>query len=66
MAMMDKLKSMLKGHEGQSSRGVDKVGDMVGRRTRGKHSRHVGTAQERLKDQLGRRRGGHGGEPPRP
>jgi hypothetical protein len=50
MSMMDKLKNMLKGHEGH----VDKGGDYVDKRTRGRYSGQVDTAQERLKDQLGR------------
>ncbi|MFI8961591.1 antitoxin [Streptomyces sp. NPDC053493] len=54
MSMMDKLKQMLKGHEDQAGRGVDKAGDYVDDRTQGKYSRHVDTAQDRLKDQMGR------------
>ncbi|WP_308404007.1 antitoxin [Streptomyces sudanensis] len=51
---------MLKGHEGQAGKGVDQAGDYVDKRTRGRHSRHVDTAQERIKGRLGGRRG----EPP--
>ncbi|CAL9334866.1 antitoxin [Streptomyces sp. enrichment culture] len=54
MSMMDKLKNMLKGHEGQAGKGVDKAGDYVDKRTQGRYSGHVDTAQDRLKDQLGR------------
>ncbi|MFF4401038.1 antitoxin [Streptomyces sp. NPDC001480] len=57
MSMMDKLKSMLKGHESQASKGVDKAGDYVDDRTQDKYSRQVDTAQEQLKDQLGREQG---------
>ncbi|MFF3767268.1 antitoxin [Streptomyces sp. NPDC001922] len=53
MSMMDKLKNMLKGHEDQASKGVDKSGDMVDDRTQGKHRRQVDTAQDKAKDQLG-------------
>ncbi|WP_159769795.1 antitoxin [Streptomyces sp. HM190] len=53
MSMMDKLKHMLKGHEEQAGKGVDRAGDFVDERTRGKHRRHVDTAQDRLKQQLG-------------
>ncbi|MFB7469905.1 antitoxin [Kitasatospora sp. NPDC056184] len=52
MSMLDKLKSMLKGHEEQAEKGVDKAGDMVDERTQGKYSGQVDTGQEKLKDQL--------------
>ncbi len=52
MSMMDKIKGLLKGHEDQAERGVDKAGDMVDERTQGKYSGHVDTGQEKLKDQL--------------
>ncbi|WP_380283025.1 antitoxin [Kitasatospora purpeofusca] len=52
MSMLDKLKSMLKGHEDQAEKGVDKAGDMVDERTQGKYSGQVDTGQEKLKDQL--------------
>ncbi|MET9954052.1 antitoxin [Streptomyces sp. NPDC006339] len=53
MSVMDKLKQMLKGHEDKAGQAVDKGGDYVDRRTQGKYSRHVDTAQDRLKQQLG-------------
>ncbi|MFF8602298.1 antitoxin [Streptomyces sp. NPDC015232] len=53
MSMMDKLKQMLKGHEDQAGKAVDKAGDMVDQRTQGKYARHVDTAQDRLKQQFG-------------
>ncbi|GGT45405.1 hypothetical protein GCM10010271_56640 [Streptomyces kurssanovii] len=59
MSMMDKLKNMLKGHPEQTDRGVEKTGDYVDGRTQGKHSRHVDTAQDKLRDQYGS--GGAGG-----
>ncbi|MGW7355744.1 antitoxin [Streptomyces sp. NPDC054802] len=69
MSMMDKLKNMLKGHPDQTNKGVEKAGDYVDDRTQGKHSRHVDTAQDKMRDQFGG--GGTGGterrdEPPRP
>ncbi|GAA0448120.1 antitoxin [Streptomyces olivaceiscleroticus] len=54
MSVLDKLKQMLKGHEDQSGRGVDKAGDFVDERTQGKYSSQVDTAQDKLRDQLGR------------
>ncbi|WP_318208329.1 MULTISPECIES: antitoxin [unclassified Streptomyces] len=53
MSVFDKLKGMLKGHEEQASKGVDKAGDYVDGKTQGKYSRQVDTAQEKLKEQLG-------------
>jgi len=57
MSMMGKLKSMLKGHETQAGKGVDKAGDYVDERTGSKYGSQVDTAQERLKDELGREQG---------
>ncbi|MFF4290080.1 antitoxin [Streptomyces sp. NPDC001633] len=54
MSVMDKLKHLLKGHEEQAGKGVDKGGDMLDEKTRGKYSGQVDTAQDKLKEQLGR------------
>ncbi|MCQ6553541.1 antitoxin [Streptomyces sp. C10-9-1] len=54
MSMMDKLKSMLKGHEDQAGRGVDRTGDTVDKKTQGRYEDQVDTAQDRMKDQFGR------------
>jgi hypothetical protein len=53
MSAMDKIKKMLKGHEDQAGKGVDKAGDMIDDKTQGKHRRHVDTGQDKLKQQLG-------------
>ncbi|MBR7674098.1 antitoxin [Streptomyces daliensis] len=53
MAMMDKIKQMLKGHEGQASKGVDKAGNMADDKTHGKHSGRIDSAQDKMKDQFG-------------
>ncbi|MFI1522725.1 antitoxin [Kitasatospora cineracea] len=53
MSVMDKLKQMLKGHEDQSSRGIDKAGDFADEKTQGKYSGQVDTAQDKLKEHLG-------------
>ncbi|WP_223199441.1 antitoxin [Solihabitans fulvus] len=50
---MDKLKQMLKGHEDQAGKGIDKAGDFVDEKTQGKYSSQVDTAQDKLKEQLG-------------
>ncbi|MGX1851827.1 antitoxin [Streptomyces sp. NBC_01456] len=64
MSMMDKIKSMLKGHESQTDKGIDKAGDMVDDKTQGKHKGQVDTGQEKLRDQFG---GGSGQDrPPQP
>ncbi|MFD8062368.1 antitoxin [Streptomyces cyaneofuscatus] len=56
MSAMDKIKKMLKGHEDQAGKGVDKAGDMVDDRTKGKYSGQVDTAQDKLKQQFGTER----------
>lgn len=61
MSMMDKLKNMLKGHEDQAGKGVDKAGDMVDKKTQGKYSGQVDSAQDRMKQQFG---GGEQDKPP--
>ncbi|MGW9302823.1 MULTISPECIES: antitoxin [Streptomyces] len=63
MSAMDKIKKMLKGHEDQAGKGVDKAGDMVDDRTQGKYSGQVDSAQDRLKQQFGGERDQDG--PPR-
>ncbi|MEU3713812.1 antitoxin [Streptomyces catenulae] len=62
MSMLDKLKSMLKGHEEQTGKGIDKAGDYVDKRTQGKYSGQVDKGQDRLKDEFGG--GGDKGQPP--
>ncbi|WP_316527465.1 antitoxin [Kitasatospora brasiliensis] len=52
MSMLDKLKSLLKGHEDQAEKGVDKAGDAFDERTQGKYSSQTDTAQEKLKEQF--------------
>ncbi|MFE0640455.1 antitoxin [Streptomyces sp. NPDC058877] len=63
MSVFDKLKGMLKGHEGQVSQGIDKAGDMVDEKTQGKYADQVDTAQEKLKQQLGDPGQGQGSPP---
>lgn len=63
MSAMDKIKKMFKGHEDQAGKGIDKAGDMVDDRTKGKYSGHVDTAQDKLRQQLGTERDQDG--PPR-
>ncbi|MEW2412729.1 antitoxin [Streptomyces sp. NPDC046866] len=53
MGMMDKLKHMLKGHESQTDRAIDKGGDMVDERTQSKYQSQVDMAQEKLRHQFG-------------
>ncbi|MFI1226675.1 MULTISPECIES: antitoxin [unclassified Streptomyces] len=63
MSALDKIKKMLKGHEDQAGKGIDKVGDMVDDRTQGKYKKHVDTAQDKLKQQLGTDRRDQDGPP---
>ncbi|MEV6398658.1 antitoxin [Streptomyces sp. NPDC051907] len=51
MSVMDKLKQMLKGHESQADKGVDRAGDYADDKTQSKHSGQVDTAQEKMKEQ---------------
>ncbi|MEV0227357.1 antitoxin [Streptomyces sp. NPDC050704] len=53
MSVLDKIKGMLKGHEDQASKGVEKGGDFVDGKTQGKYSGQVDTAQDKLNDQFG-------------
>ncbi|GAA3020364.1 antitoxin [Streptomyces fulvorobeus] len=64
MSAMDKIKKMLKGHEDQTSKGVDKAGDMIDDRTQGKYRGQVDTAQDKLRQQFGTDR--DQGTPPPP
>ncbi|MBD0690562.1 antitoxin [Streptomyces sp. CBMA123] len=52
MSMLDKLKQMLKGHEDQAEKGVDKAGDAFDERTEGKYSSQTDVAQDKLKEQF--------------
>ncbi|MET9293927.1 antitoxin [Streptomyces sp. NPDC003077] len=58
MSVMDKLKQMLKGHEDQAGKGIDKAGDAFDERTQGKYSGQVDTAQDKLRGQFGAGAGG--------
>ncbi|MER5183534.1 antitoxin [Streptomyces sp. NPDC002896] len=61
MSMMDKIKQLLKGHESQTDRAIDKSGDYIDDKTQGRYRGQVDTAQDRLKDEFGR---GREQEPP--
>ncbi|MDT0495545.1 antitoxin [Streptomyces sp. NPDC012600] len=63
MSALDRIKKMFKGHEDQAGKGIDKAGDMVDDRTKGKYSGQVDTAQDKLKQQFGTERDQDG--PPR-
>ncbi|MFG2894166.1 antitoxin [Streptomyces sp. NPDC048248] len=53
MSMMDKLKNMLKGHEDQTSKGIDKAGDFADSKTDDKYKGQVDSTQEKLRKQYG-------------
>ena len=52
MSVMDKLKGMLKGHEAQAQKAVDKAGDMIDSKTGNKYRSQVDQAQEQVKKQI--------------
>ncbi|GAA2239891.1 MULTISPECIES: antitoxin [Kitasatospora] len=53
MSVMDKVRQMLKGHEEQAMRGIDKAGDFFDEKTHGRYSSRVHSTQDKLKEQLG-------------
>ncbi|WP_037604340.1 antitoxin [Streptacidiphilus rugosus] len=53
MSVLDKVKSMLKGHESQAGQAVDKAGDMIDSKTDGKYASQVDMVQDQAKKQLG-------------
>ncbi|MGW3499000.1 antitoxin [Streptomyces sp. NPDC001020] len=63
MSVMDKLRHLLKGHEDQESRGIDRSGDFVDDKTQGKYTDQVDQAQEVLKERL---RSDQQDDPPQP
>ncbi|MFF3463593.1 antitoxin [Streptomyces sp. NPDC001984] len=63
MSFMDKIKGMLKGHEDQAGKGIDKAGDYGDQKTGNKYQSQVDTAQQKLKDELG---GSERDTPPHP
>ena len=60
MTVMDKLKQLLKGHEEQVEKGVDKAAAMADKRTGGKYHRQIDTSRNKLKGQLGTHSRRHG------
>ncbi|MEU5401702.1 antitoxin [Streptomyces sp. NPDC005963] len=64
MSVMDKLKNMLKGHESQADKGVDRAGDKVDDKTQGKYTGQVDTAQDKMKGQYGSGGTSGQGQPP--
>ncbi|GHH83358.1 hypothetical protein GCM10018793_45250 [Streptomyces sulfonofaciens] len=62
MSVMDRIKSMLKGHPEQSEKAVDKGGDFADDKTQGRYRSQTDTAQEKAKEQFGR---GRDDNPPR-
>ncbi|MFD7432883.1 antitoxin [Streptomyces sp. NPDC059818] len=53
MSMLDKIKDLIKGHPDQAHQGVEKGGDFVDKKTHGKYSGQVDSAQQKLNDQVG-------------
>jgi MT0933-like antitoxin protein len=46
MSFMNKVKNLLGQHGDKVDQAIEKVGDMADRKTRGKYSRQIDTAQE--------------------
>ncbi|MEU0336492.1 antitoxin [Streptomyces sp. NPDC006193] len=53
MSFMDKIKGMLKGHEGMADKGIDRGGDYADQRTGDKYRSQVDTGQDKLRDEFG-------------
>ncbi|MEU9115365.1 antitoxin [Streptomyces sp. NPDC048483] len=53
MSMMDKIKQMLKGHESQADKGIDKAGDTIDDKTQGTYKGQIDTGQDKLREQYG-------------
>ncbi|MDH6123925.1 antitoxin [Kitasatospora sp. GP82] len=53
MSMLDKLKSMIKGHEDTARQGVEKAGDAFDARTGNKYQSQTDTVQKKLDEQIG-------------
>ena len=53
MSAFDKPKQMLKGHESQAGKGIDMAGDAVDKKTGGKYSSQVDSAQDQARKHLG-------------
>ena len=53
MSMLDKLKSLVKGHEDKVQQGVDKGGDAVDKKTGNKYQGQVDTGQKKMMDEFG-------------
>lgn len=53
MGLMGKLKGLTQGRERQISQAVDKAGDVVDKRTKGKYSGHIQKAEDKVDDALG-------------
>jgi hypothetical protein len=68
MSIIDKVKGLLGQHSDKAEKGIDKAGDMIDRKTGGKYSDKIDSAQEKAKDKLGQepRRDDQPGQGPQP
>jgi len=53
MSMLDKLKQMLQGHEGQADKGVDKAGDTFDERTGNRYQSQTDAAERKADEDFG-------------
>jgi hypothetical protein len=52
MTLLDKVKDLLSKNKDKVDTAIDKAGDMVDKKTQGKHTQHVDKVQEAAKNQL--------------
>ncbi|MEU6879267.1 antitoxin [Streptomyces sp. NPDC046712] len=64
MGIMDKLKGMMGQHPDKAQQGVERGGDMIDKRTGGKHAGKVDQAQQRAQEYIDRERGQDPQQPP--
>ncbi|MFI6447231.1 antitoxin [Kitasatospora sp. NPDC050543] len=60
MSVLDKIKGMIKGHEGTAHQGVEKAGDAFDAKTQNKYQRQVDTAQQKINEQIDKQPPGAG------
>lgn len=53
MSVMDKIKSMMKGHPDESGKAVDKGADYMNEKTGGKYGGQIDSARDKAKGEFG-------------
>ncbi|HSV67870.1 MAG TPA: antitoxin [Mycobacteriales bacterium] len=52
MSVLDKVKGLLKGREQQAKQAVDKIGDVIDSKTKGKHHDKIEQAEQKVAEQM--------------